>query len=142
VRTLRLEQDIRFLGQLPHDDVIRFYRTKVVSCTVLASLIEGIPVSLMEAMSYGVPVVATAVGGVPELLGGGCGIIVPPRNAEALADGIASILQDGVLRSRLAQAGRRRIEEEYSATRNAETLGRLLTNSHEMRKELPALSAR
>lgn len=142
VRTLGLERDIRFLGQLPHEDVIRFYRTRVVSCTVLASLIEGIPVSLMEAMSYGVPVVATAVGGVPELLGGGCGIIVPPRNAEALADGIASILQDDVLRSRLAQAGRQRIEEEYSATRNAETLGRLLTNSYEMRKEIPALSAR
>ncbi len=129
VRALGLEESVRFLGQLPHDEVIEIYRSQAIACAVLASSIEGIPVSLMEAMSFGIPVVATEVGGVPELLGDGCGVIVPPRNPGALADGIARVLTDETFRRAIAHAGRLRIESEYAADKNAEALSALFLGS-------------
>jgi glycosyltransferase involved in cell wall biosynthesis len=62
---------------------------------VLASAFEGLPVSIMEAMSAGLPVVATAVGGVPEAVEDGVtGLLVPPRDAAALADALVSLADD------------------------------------------------
>ena len=52
---------------------------------VLPSSFEGIPVALMEAMSYGIPIVSTAVGGIPELCDEGCGVLIPPEDYMALA---------------------------------------------------------
>ena len=140
VLMLDLAGSVKFLGQLPHDEIIAFYRSGRISCTVLASLIEGIPVSLMEAMSFGVPVVATGVGGIPELLGGGCGIIVPPRDPVALANGIAEVLTDDGVRVGLARAGRQRIEAEYSVEHNVKLLSELLANSGSVQREVPLLS--
>lgn len=136
----QLDRSVRFLGQLPHSGIIDLYRTKAVTCTVLASLDEGIPVSLMEAMSFGVPVVATGVGGIPELLAGGCGITVPPRDPAALANGIAEVLTDDGVRVGLARAGRQRIEAEYSVEHNVKLLSELLANSGSVQKEVPVLS--
>lgn len=129
VDSLDLAESVKFLGQLPHNEVIDLYRSQAITCAVLASLVEGIPVSLMEAMSYGVPVVATDVGGMRELLGGGCGVIVPPRNPEALADGIARILTDHNDRRNFATAGRKRIECEYAVDKNVVALSALFENA-------------
>ena len=81
---------------------------------VLPSLHEGIPVSLMEAMAYGVPVISTAVGGTPELLHNGAGILAPPQDPVALADAMERLVRSPELRRQLGQAGRRRVEEEFS----------------------------
>jgi glycosyltransferase involved in cell wall biosynthesis len=89
------------------------YREHSVDCVVLPSLDEGLSVALVEAMAHGVPVVATAVGGVPELLEGDAGVLVPPRDAEALADALASVLGSPERRAHLARAGRRRVETEF-----------------------------
>jgi glycosyltransferase involved in cell wall biosynthesis len=74
---------------------------------------EGISVALMEAMAYGIPTIGTSTGGLPELLGGGAGLVVPPADAEALAEAVERVLGSARLRSDLARAGRRRIEEEF-----------------------------
>ena len=76
---------------------------------VLASDYEGLPVALMEAAAVGLPVVATAVGGVPDVITDGVeGLLVPPRDPVALADAIERLVIDGKLRERFATAARRR----------------------------------
>lgn len=85
---------------------------------VLSSRSEGLPVSVLEAMSAQLPVVASAVGGVPELVvEGETGLLVPPGEAEALAAALSSLLADGKLRRRLGEAGRRRVEEQFDLER-------------------------
>jgi glycosyltransferase involved in cell wall biosynthesis len=74
---------------------------------------EGIPVALIEAMSYGIPVVATATGGTPELLLPGTGLLVPPADPAALADALQTLLRDGKLRDRLGDSGRQRVLEAH-----------------------------
>lgn len=82
---------------------------------VLSSRYEGMPNALMEAMAQGLPAVATAVGGVAEIMiDGETGVIVPPEDPEALARAIASLLSDDERASRLGQAAKARIQERFS----------------------------
>ncbi len=81
---------------------------------VLPSFAEGVPVSLMEAMACGVPVVSTYVGGINELVEPGVtGLLVPASDATALAQALAKLLQSTELRQKLARNGRARVEENY-----------------------------
>jgi glycosyltransferase involved in cell wall biosynthesis len=78
---------------------------------VLSSVHEGQPLSIVEAMAAGLPVVATAVGGVPELVvNGETGLLVPKRKADELAAALARLVHDPALRRRLGEAGRARAE--------------------------------
>ncbi|WP_338676837.1 glycosyltransferase [Streptomyces sp. SCSIO 30461] len=95
----RLEVDARFLG-FRTDGAGFLARADVV---VQPSLYEGLSNAVMEAMAAGRPMVATAVGGTPELLDDGRGVLVPPADPIALADGIRSVLED---RDRAAAMGR------------------------------------
>jgi glycosyltransferase involved in cell wall biosynthesis len=84
----------------------------------LASDSEGLPMSVLEAMAAGLPVVASAVGGIPEVVRDGeTGALVPPRDSAALASAIGRIVADPELRDRLGEAGRRRVEREFSLER-------------------------
>ena len=88
---------------------------------------EGIPVALMEAMAAGVPVVSTAITGIPELVvDGQTGLLVPPRNAEALADAIERLLTDDALRRRLREAAFDKVRDEFEIERNATEIDRYL----------------
>ena len=80
---------------------------------------EGIPVFLMEAMASGLPVVATSISGIPELVATGrSGFLVPPRAASALADALHVLANDPELRERMGQAGRERVLDASSLSRN------------------------
>lgn len=111
---------VRFIGRLPHDELLSLYRRGEVGIAVLPSVDlgggehEGIPISLVEAMAYGVPVASTETGGIPELLAGGCGMLVPAGNPEALASGIQKVLADDCLRRSFIERGRRRVQDEYA----------------------------
>jgi glycosyltransferase involved in cell wall biosynthesis len=122
-KTLGLTGSVRFLGAVSHSELLKIYREGAVSAVVLASIDlgngfhEGIPVALMEAMSYGIPVVATATGGTAELVVPGTGLLVPPTDTAALADAIQSLLRDGIVRERLGDSGRQRVVEAFDVVR-------------------------
>jgi glycosyltransferase involved in cell wall biosynthesis len=120
VQESRLCDQVRFLGQISHSELLGLYRDGNIGMVVLPSIDlgngehEGIPVSLIEAMSYGVPVVSTLTGGIPELLKDGAGLLVPPGDPLALAAAIELLIKDSRLRDQLAEAGRKRVMDEYS----------------------------
>lgn len=78
---------------------------------VLSSYLEGLGTSILDAMVLGVPVVATRTGGIPEMVEDGVsGLLVPPRDPQALADAVERVLQDAALRDKLRQGGYRTAE--------------------------------
>jgi glycosyltransferase involved in cell wall biosynthesis len=86
---------------------------------------EGIPVVLMEAMASGVPVVASGISGIPELVEDGkTGLLVPPRDPSALAEALRRLHDDPALCERLVRAGRETIEREFDVRKNAAELVR------------------
>jgi glycosyltransferase involved in cell wall biosynthesis len=110
-RRLRLEEVVRFTGF--RNDVAEVL--SLLSVSVLASLSEGLSNTLLESMAAGIPVVATAVGGNPEAVEHGVtGILVPPKNAPALADAICRILNHKDQAAAMGLSGRRRVTERFS----------------------------
>jgi glycosyltransferase involved in cell wall biosynthesis len=81
---------------------------------VLSSRSEGLPLSVLEAMAIGLPVVASAVGGIPELVTDGeTGFLVAPGDPDALADRLSRLIADPELRRRMGDAGRLRVRERF-----------------------------
>jgi glycosyltransferase involved in cell wall biosynthesis len=76
---------------------------------------EGFPTTHLEAMAFGLPIVGTAIAGVREQITDGVnGLLVPPSDPIALADALETLLKDGDLRSRLGEAGRDRVQRDFS----------------------------
>ncbi len=87
---------------------------------------DGIPVTLMEAMAKQVPVISTAVSGIPELIEDGVdGVLVAQQDAQTLADGIQNLLEDPERAKRLAASGREKVIAEFDVGSNAEKLADL-----------------
>lgn len=111
---LGLGDRIRFTGM--RNDVPELLAQASVS--VLPSLSEGLSNTLLESMAGRVPVVATRVGGTPEVIEHGReGLLVPPRDAPALAEAIGAILTDPLLAGALRDQARRRVERQFSFDR-------------------------
>ena len=103
--------NVHFLGWRP--EVASIIRAADV--VVLPSLVEGLPLSVLEAMACGRPVVATAVNGTPEAVEHGVtGLLIAPRDPAMLSDAVLSLLNDDGLRARMGQAGRQRVVERFS----------------------------
>ena len=118
---LALDTAVEMVGALEQTDVRRLWQRASVG--VLASTSEGMPVSLMEAAACGVPVVATAVGGVPELVvDGETGILVPSGDVNKMTAALEWLLTDRELAARMGRAARRRAEERFSVTRQVDRL--------------------
>ena len=99
-------------------NIADFYAAMDIS--VLTSLSEGLSITILESMSHSLPVVATAVGGNPEVVvDGQTGFLVPPKDPQAFASRVVALLQDPALRRRMGEAGRRRIEEHFPMDKTA-----------------------
>lgn len=121
---LGLDDIATFLGSREQREVVAWWQRAAVA--VLSSTSEGLPVSLMEAAACGVPAVATAVGGVAELVEDGVtGVLVPPGDAHALANALERLLRDRQLAARLGRAARRRVEERFAVERQVARLHEL-----------------
>ena len=120
-RRLGLDRCVELTGALEQSQVLAWWRRASVG--VLTSENEGMPVCLMEAAACGVPAVATAVGGVPELVQDGVtGLLAPPGDARALASALARLIADPGLAARLGHAARRRAEQQFSLHRQVDRL--------------------
>jgi glycosyltransferase involved in cell wall biosynthesis len=111
VQTLGLSDSVRFTGYIPYGpDIIEFYRKS--DLFVLPSLSEGVPKTILETMANGVPIIATSVGGIPEIIKNGVnGVLVPPADSTAIADAIFRCINGGELRANLAKNGLETIKE-------------------------------
>ncbi len=117
-----LGEFIKLTGPLNRQDVLAWYRKADVFA--LPSLSEGIPLALMEAMAMKLPVVATRITGIPELVTDGTdGLLVEPGDGAAIADALQIMLTTPELRRKLSGLARRKIEREFDLKVNA---GRLL----------------
>ncbi len=132
VEAASLGDRVRFHGGLPRPAVARLLST--ADAAVLAShptrsgKREGIPVALMEAMAAGLPVVATAISGIPELVQAGVtGFLVPSGDPRALADALERLASDPDLRDRMGRAGRARVMRDFDLRANAARLVRFFT---------------
>lgn len=111
IAKLAVASQVRLLGH--RDDVPALLAEFDVF--VLSSIGEGMPGAVLEAMATGLPVVATAVGGVGELVrAGATGLLVPPRDSQQLAEALASYVVDETLRARHGAAARERIATKFS----------------------------
>jgi glycosyltransferase involved in cell wall biosynthesis len=120
-RDLGVADRVRFTGRVGQDDIRRFYAEADVFC--LPSFAEGLPVVLLEAIAAGVPVVASRITGIPELVEHGTsGVLVPPGRPDRLADALRDLSSDPDRRRALAVAARRRVSEEFDVAACAERL--------------------
>jgi glycosyltransferase involved in cell wall biosynthesis len=121
-RSLGIAERVRFLGHR------RDVAALLAACDVfvLPSLYEGLPLSVLEAMAAGAPVVATDIGGTNEALtNDDTGVLVPPADAAALARAIQALLADRERARRLAAAARQYVRRHHSAAAMADDVGRV-----------------
>ena len=132
-RELAIDRHIVFAGYRNQEQVGEYLRRSDIF--ILPSFAEGVPVSLMEAMATGIPVVATNVGGVAELVESErTGLVVPPADSAGLANAIARYQDDHELRGRVAAQGRERVIQHY----NIETEGDKLLELFARAENLPS----
>ena len=127
----RLQDRLRLEGACSQEKLIRDYLRRadilVMPCMIASDGDrDGIPTVILEAMSMGVPVVATAVAGIPEVvLDRKTGILVEPDSPQAIADGIIRLIADPELGDRLARTGRDRVRAMFDRHKNVGRLARL-----------------
>ena len=113
VKKMGLNRRVTFTGKISAEDLREQYTSAQV--TVVPSLYEGFGLPAAESMACGTPVVATRAGALPEVVGeDAAGILVPPRDSQALAGAIERILEDGSAREEMGKAGRERVERLFS----------------------------
>jgi glycosyltransferase involved in cell wall biosynthesis len=127
IAELQLGSQVRLTGALVHDAVIDRYRQATVFALPCVTGADGdrdgIPNVILEAMAMGLPVVSTRHSGIPEAVQDGrSGLLVPTGDPQALADAIAHLIEDQVLRDRLGRRGRQRVKEDFDVTTNARAL--------------------
>jgi len=117
VSELEIEKAVSFLGL--RNDVSRIL--PLLDLFVLPSLSEGLSIALLEAMSAGIPVVASKVGGNPEVIvSGETGYLIPPQRPEVLASRIIGLMRDPDSARLLGERGRERVDREFSTARMLE----------------------
>jgi glycosyltransferase involved in cell wall biosynthesis len=139
IRKLGLEDHVEFITGVPDERIIELYAEAELA--VVPSLYEGFSLPAIEAMSCGIPLVATTGGALPEVVGNDneTALLVEPGDSEALAAKIALALDDKALRDRIGAAGRQRVIDNWSwrhtAQRTVEQYRALLAEDPRTRAE-------
>ena len=129
-RTLKLEDRVLLVGELDEATLSDCYDAADVF--VLATLQETYGMAVAEALAHGLPVVSTATGAIPALVGENAGLLVPPRSTEALTAALARVIGDPSLRAELARGAqlvRNHLPSwEYASLNMSRALARLDTH--------------
>jgi teichuronic acid biosynthesis glycosyltransferase TuaC len=111
---------VRYFSRQPNERISVFMAA--CDALILPSYSEGLPTVLVEAGSVGVPVIGTTVGGIPELLGSGRGVLIPPHSVDALVDAVREVVRDPLGANERAARFHRHVAEHYDADVNATRL--------------------
>lgn len=119
---------VHFLGFLTEDEIISELQSS--DLFVLPSFVEGIPVSAMEAMAVGVPVIATNIAGTSELIEDGkSGILIRPSDSQALAQAVTKMIENYEFRMRATELARRKVVDEFDIDKETAKLNQYLVQS-------------
>ncbi len=127
IEQLGLAEDVILLGQQPRPRVYELLEQADImilpSVATRSGRQEGIPVALMEALAMAKPCISTAISGIPELIEDGrTGLLVPERDAQALADAVQQLHDDPEMGRQLAQTGREKVLREFNLYTTARSL--------------------
>jgi glycosyltransferase involved in cell wall biosynthesis len=130
IAALQLQDRVRLLGGMDQQTVRRLMEQASVlvlpSAVARSGQMEGLPVTLMEAMAVGTPVVATRLSGIPELVrDGDTGLLVPPDDPAAIRDAVLACWSDPVAAAERARRGRVLVEQQHNLRTNVGQLSRL-----------------
>ena len=117
-REFGISDNVMFTGAVPHEKISCY----IAACTmaVVPSIMEASSRFMLEAMGMGKPVVASNVGGIPEVINDDCGVLVEPMDVPKMADAIIRLLEDENLRMHIGGNARRRGEERFTSYQVAE----------------------
>ena len=125
VDTLGLRDVVRFSGAVDHERTIDLMREANVY--VHSALSDNNPLAIIEAMSLGLPIVTTAVGGVPEMIAHDReGLLIPPADPFAMSTALSELFADGARRRRIGEAARQRFLDEFEVSHWVERTSRFL----------------
>lgn len=110
IAELQLENNFKLLGSKPNPHL--FFCEGDIS--ILTSISEGFPYTVIESMSCGIPVVATDVGGVSEALNSDCGILCKPKDAQQIGESVIKLLKNNDLRQSMSKKARERVLNEFT----------------------------
>ena len=129
-----MTNSVRFAGLLPEEQtLVEIARSDLL---VLPSFMEGLPIVLMEAMALGVPVVASRVAGIPELVeDGSTGLLFSPSDWDDLTAKMERLLTDDALRSSVAERGLERVRSEFDTRKSAKLLSKLFKRARAARDQ-------
>ncbi|MCJ1807458.1 MULTISPECIES: GT4 family glycosyltransferase PelF [Flavobacterium] len=130
IEELGLQENFFFLGPNPKPEVV-FCEGDI---SILTSISEGFPYTIIESMSCGIPVVSTDVGGVAEALNEECGILCKPKDPEDIGRAVIKLLQDHTLRGKMKIACRKRVEEFFTIDKFIDQYEEIYEELLEMRK--------
>ena len=132
-KELGLADAVSFAGRLPEEETLA--EIARADLLVLPSFMEGLPIVLMEAMAVGVPVIASRVAGIPELVEDGkTGLLFTPSDWDELASRVDSLLGDKALQARLIERAKAKVASEFDTRKSAEQLAALFSSVGQDRK--------
>jgi glycosyltransferase involved in cell wall biosynthesis len=127
---LGLSNRVSFRGWLPPHQVRETMKQATLLVHPSIGLGDAVPTVIKESMALGTPVVASSIAGIPELLDDGrCGVLVPPRNVEALAGAIQTSLNNEAMRRKYADTARQYAEQKFDTWRNGLRLAEVIRST-------------
>jgi glycosyltransferase involved in cell wall biosynthesis len=131
---LGLEADVELLAPMSQEKLLQYYRSAQIfalACEVHHDGDrDGLPNVIVEAMAMGLPVISTHISGIPECVDHGVnGILVPEKDADAFADGLATLLSQPDKARQYGRAGREKVVREFDAMRNVERISMALSQA-------------
>lgn len=132
-KNLNISRFINYHGWVPFKEVQDVLSRATILVHPSSDLGDAVPTVIKESMALGTPVIASDIVGIPELLDGGrCGLLVPPRNSEKLADAIELLIRDSSMRRDYAIKARAFAKEKFDVRKNTQYLAQILRNSERM----------
>jgi glycosyltransferase involved in cell wall biosynthesis len=121
---LNIQDRVRFLGFIPHEEIPQ--HIKQIDIAVIPSILESFGVAAVEASACGIPVVASRVGGLPEVVKDQeTGFLVSPADSDMLSEKLSTLIENPMLRKKMGEAGRRFVLSRYVWEENAGLMDRV-----------------